>query len=205
MAGGDDATAMLSTFASTGLSWLATTGWLAVTTGQVVALGYGSMMRDLALILVVPVIVGQAVRTVPALARFATQHKRAIGVCARLLVLVILVRALHDLAVYLRGSSRPIGIASLAGVAVACLATHTIALGLAWLVGGWFRFERPVRIAVALAASQKSLPVSLVLLDLVFPRLTLAVVPLLVYHAGQLTVDSIIAERLVSSRREGGG
>jgi sodium/bile acid cotransporter 7 len=205
LAGGNDAVALLATFASTGVSWLITTGWLALTTGHEFALGYASIMRDLALILVLPVALGQSVRAVPALARLATRRKPLLNVLARLLVLLVLIRSLHDLARFLRDAPGSIGTIELLAAFVACLAVHLISLLAGWQGGGWIGFDRETRIAIAFAASQKSLPVSLVLLDLIFPDRPLAVVPLLVYHAGQLTVDTIIAERWVATKRDRAG
>lgn len=205
LAGGDDATTLLATFISTGSSWLLTTGWLALTTGHDIALGYAAMMRDLALILLLPVAFGQAVRALPALARFATRRKAILSVLARFLVLLILFRALHDLARYLYDSPGSIETAALLSVFAACLTTHLLSLAAGWQCSRRLGFGRTAGIAVAFAASQKSLPVSLVLLELVFPNRPLAVVPLLVYHAGQLTVDTIIAERWIAAKREQSG
>ena len=79
--------------------------------------------------------------------------------------------------------------------ACVCLATHLVAL----LVGLWsarrLGFDRGAQIASALVGSQKTLPVSLVLLGLYFPGCALGVVPMLFYHMGQLILDTFIAER----------
>lgn len=205
LAGGNDAVALLATFASTAVSWLITTAWLALTTGLHFALGYVSIMRDLALILVLPVALGQFLRAAPAVARLATRRKPVLNVVARLLVLLVLIRALHDLARYLHDARGSIGAIELLSVFAACLIVHLTSLATGWQSSGWIGFHRAARIAVAFASSQKSLPVSLVLLDLIFPDRPLAIVPLLVYHAGQLTVDTIIAERWVATKRDGSG
>src|SRR5262245_18651454 len=68
LASGDDATALLATFISTGISWLVTTAWLTLTIGDEAALGFGRMMGDLALTLVLPVALGQLLRAAPPLA-----------------------------------------------------------------------------------------------------------------------------------------
>jgi solute carrier family 10 (sodium/bile acid cotransporter), member 7 len=199
LASGDDATALLATFVSTGISWLVTTAWLALTTGDEVVLGFGTMMRDLALTLVLPVALGQLLRAAPSLARFATRRQSMLSVLARLLVLLILFRAAHDLAVLLRERSEAIALAPFLAAVLACLATHLLALLAGWWSAKGLKFGRSAGIAVAFASSQKTLPVSLVLLDLVFPNRPLAVVPLLVYHAGQLTLDTVLAERWAAS------
>jgi solute carrier family 10 (sodium/bile acid cotransporter), member 7 len=199
LASGDDATALLATFISTGISWLVTTAWLTMTTGHEVAIGFGVMMRDLALTLVLPVTLGQLLRAVAPAARFATRRQSVLSMLARLLVLLILLRTAHDLSRYLRDASETIPLAPLLLAVLACLATHLLALSIGWWSAKAFKFDRAAGIAVAFASSQKTLPVSLVILDLVFPNRPLAVVPLLVYHAGQLTLDTILAERWATS------
>jgi sodium/bile acid cotransporter 7 len=195
LAGGDEATAILGTAVSTGVSWAATTAWLAVTTGRLVALNYPAMMLDLAVTLVLPVALAQAARAAPPLARFATNFKRPLGVGSRLLVLLILLRAARDVSVQLHADSTTVGPGVLLLAAGACLGTHLVAL----FAGLWsarrLGFARPAQIAAALVGSQKTLPVSLVLLDLYFPGCALAMVPMLFYHLGQLTLDTLIAER----------
>src|SRR5262249_11550795 len=63
MAGGDEPTALLVTLLSNGLCWLATTAWVVLATDTAVAADTAGMMRDLALILVLPVGLGQLART----------------------------------------------------------------------------------------------------------------------------------------------
>ena len=70
--------------------------------------------------------------------------------------------------------------------------------------------DRGRQIAIAISCSQKTLPISLALFDRYFARaeptpFPLAVVPLLFYHAGQLLLDTLIAQRLTDTetRRHG--
>ncbi len=62
------------------------------------------------------------------------------------------------------------------------------------------RFERGQQIAVAIAGSQKTLPVALYLFDVYFQPFPLAIVPMVVYHVGQLIVDTFVAEALAGRR-----
>src|SRR5262249_4325756 len=94
MAGGDDATALLVTMLTNATSWLTTTGWLALTTGVAASAGAASdMMLRLVLVLVVPVILGQACRAVRPVARAATRHKVALSILSRLLILAAMPQA----------------------------------------------------------------------------------------------------------------
>jgi len=205
MAGGDEATALLSTMLSTAMSWLATTAWLSLTTGSQVAIDTAGMMRDLALILVLPVGIGQLARSAAPVARFADCFRRPIGVVSRLLILVIMFRAAHDVSTRLGEESVVLGIVPVLQTGAICLGVHLLAL----FGGVWssrrLGFDRATQIGVGFSGSQKTLPVSLVLLDLYFPGYPLAVVPLLFYHAGQLIVDTFIAESWAGARSQESG
>jgi sodium/bile acid cotransporter 7 len=195
MAGGNEATALLTTFITTGLSWFATTAWLTGTTGSHVEINTKAMMADLALILVVPVAVGQLARTGPTFRWIAVRFRKPISVISRLLILVIMLRAALAVSDQLRDQAVALGTLTLLGTAAICIGMHLLALfGGVW-TGRLIGFDRPSRIAIAFAGSQKTLPVSLALLDLYFPGYPLAVVPMLFYHAGQLIVDTFIAEQ----------
>jgi sodium/bile acid cotransporter 7 len=85
--------------------------------------------------------------------------------------------------------------------------TIVLALGVhlaAWAAGFWssgrLRFGRPAQVAVGFACSQKSLPVALVVYAYFARAHPLAVFPLVVYHFGQLFVDTLIADRLAKRR-----
>lgn len=195
LARGDEALALLSTFISTGSSWLVTTALLTQTTSVDLAPDPLVLMGDLATTLVLPLAVGQLLRMIPFFARTISVRKNAFGVVSQLLVLIILLRAVHAVAVQLRTEGAPIGVGMLLLTASLCLGIHLAAL----LFGLWsarrIGFVPAGQIAIAFAASQKTLPVSLLILHLYFPAYPLAVVPMLFYHAGQLTVDTLIADR----------
>jgi solute carrier family 10 (sodium/bile acid cotransporter), member 7 len=200
MAGGNEATALLATFITTAISWIATTAWLAWGTGQEVPIDTTAMMTDLALILVLPVGVGQLTRAVPPLRWFATRYKPLLGVISRLLILVIMLKAAAAVSSQLAEHAARIGIWLIIATAVLCIGNHLLALFGGFWTGGLLGFDRPSRIAVGFAGSQKTLPVSLALLELYFKQYPLAVVPLLFYHAGQLIVDTFIADQWASSQ-----
>jgi solute carrier family 10 (sodium/bile acid cotransporter), member 7 len=195
LAGGDEAQALLASFASSGLSWLVTPAWLAATTGNRITLDLPSMMLDLAGTLLLPVVLGQAARAVPLLGRLAAKRRRLLGIVSQLLVLAIMFRAAFEVAGMIRAEGSDLGALALVLTIALCLGNHLIALAAGWWGAGWLGVARPARMAVAFAGSQKTLPVSLMLWQLYYPGYLLAVVPLLVYHAGQLIVDTFIADR----------
>jgi sodium/bile acid cotransporter 7 len=202
LAGGDEAVALLSTMLTTGLSWLATTAWLALGTGRDVHLDTGPMMTSLAVVLVLPVGVAQLARGIPALANTVDRFKSPLSVVSRLLILLIMFRAAVDVGERLGSDDGTLGTAVLLGAAAACLGTHLLALAAGMASARLFGFDRASRIAIGFAGSQKTLPVSIYLFDQYFRAFPLAVIPLAFYHVGQLVLDTFIADLLRPGSQE---
>ncbi len=195
LARGNEATALLVTVLSTASSWLITPAWLTLTTGAVVDLDPLEMMVDLLLSLVAPVALGQICRTWSPLYSVASRHKLTLGVVSQILILAILLRAAAQVGLQMH-SGHHLTVAAVLAAAVFSLGLHFSALALGWWSGSWLGFDRPRRIAIAFACSQKTLPVALVVLEYYQNQYPLAVVSILFYHAGQLLFDTAIAERL---------
>jgi len=197
LAGGNEATALLTVLLCTLGSWFLTTFWLAATTGSQVDIPVVKMMRALVFTLVIPVVVGQGLRFHRPLAEFADRRKWALSVVAQLFVLSIVLKAAAEVGLKIQEGDAPLQ-------PVVLLASAGLALGLhlaALYAGLWssmgLGFDRPRQIAVAFSGSQKTLPVSLFLFQEYFQdRYPLAVVPLLFFHVGQLLLDTLIAERM---------
>jgi sodium/bile acid cotransporter 7 len=201
MAQGNEATALLVTLLTTGTSWLATTGWLMVGAGKHVELDVGSLMWGLFLVLVFPVGAGQLLQMISPLAQFAKRHRTGLGVVSQILVLSIIFRAAVEMFDKLESGTVTVTTMSIAAVAAACLTVHLIGLAFGYWSSRALPFDRPNQIAVAIACSQKSLPVALFLYQTYSEDYPLAVIPLAIYHVGQLIVDTIIAERLADAGR----
>jgi sodium/bile acid cotransporter 7 len=196
MAGGDDATALFVVLLTTATSWLITPALLVLLTGTAVAVDAPVMMKELLFTLVLPVALGQLCRVPHPLARFASHHRRVLGICSQLLILLMVLKAAVFVSLRLRAETALPGAGALVLLVGACLGVHLTALGIGLWSSGLLGFERAVRVAVAFACSQKTLPVALLVFERCFPRYPLAVVPLVTYHFGQLLVDTFIAERL---------
>jgi sodium/bile acid cotransporter 7 len=195
MAGGNDAVALLVVFFSTATSWLLTTAWLALGTGTAAAVDVPVMMGGLVVVLIMPVGIGQLARAVGPLARAADRHKAVLAVISRLLVLCIILRAAVGVRDKLAGGSVQAGVTPVLAMTALCLATHLLGLSAGFWSSRWLGFPRPNQIAVALSCSQKTLPVALYLFDVYFVAdYPLAVLPLVVYHVGQLVADTAIAD-----------
>jgi predicted Na+-dependent transporter len=197
MAAGNEATALLVVLLTNLSSCLATTIWLMSGAGlREGGIDAGNMIARLFFVLVLPVAVGQLMRLGRPFARAADRAKLPMGVGARLLTLTIMLKAAVD--VRNRLGSEP-GLVEgwlLLEAAALCLIAHLGALAAGYWISKALRFDRPNQIAVALAGSQKTLPVALILFDAYFTAYPLALVCLVFFHVGQLVVDTFIADAL---------
>jgi sodium/bile acid cotransporter 7 len=197
LAGGNEAVALLVVLLGTAASWLVTTVWLTLTTSARVSLDTAGLMRDLALVLVVPVALGQGVRLLPGMVRTVERRRTLIGVVSRMLILAILLLAAVDLGDH----TAELSAAAVALTAVACLVTHLAALFVGLAGGRALGFAPADGIAAAFAGSQKTLPVGLFLFESYYKtEYPLAVVPLVLYHLGQLVADTFVADHLAADR-----
>jgi sodium/bile acid cotransporter 7 len=197
LAGGNEATALLVTVFSTASSWLITTAWLTATTGTIIALDPVGMMLDLLIYLVLPVAVGQLCRAVPPLLSVASRYRLGLGVVSQVLILAILLRAAAQVGGHLREGTATVSLGLILLGAAYCMGLHLAAVAAGWYTSGWLGFDRPRRVAVTFACSQKTLPVALLIFNDYFAdQFPLAIVSILFYHAGQLLLDTAIARRL---------
>lgn len=201
LAGGNDATTLLVVVLTTCTSWLITPTWLYWMTKTVVAVDTPGMMRNLLVALVVPVGLGQLLRTIGPLARLATGSRQATGVISRLLVLVVILKAAVAVSEQFRDPTVGVG-GTLLLTAAVCVGIHLTALALGFWGGQCLCLDRPDRIAVAFAGSQKTLPVALYVYEEHYKALPLAVLSMVCYHVGQLVVDSFIADHWANQRRD---
>lgn len=200
-AGGDDAVALLVTISTNLLCFLVTPVWLLLTTDTDVELHAGQMMVRLAVVVLAPTLVGQLVRTIRSVASWSDRWKSSIGTAAQAIILLTImigtVRAGGRVGSLEGGFAW--GAFLLAGAS--CLTLHLAGLSGGLVLSGLLGFARPQRAAVAFASSQKTLPIGVLLatspeyFGLIAP---LAILPMLVYHVGQLVVDTFIADRLAS-------
>jgi sodium/bile acid cotransporter 7 len=201
MAAGNDATALLVTLFTNLSSWLATTAWLVlaagVAMGQADALG---MMVRLFLVLVVPVAMGQLLRCCGPLGLAADRHRTFCSILARLLTVTIMLKAAIDVRERLENGTVSVSPWLLLAVAVLCLTVHLGALAGGFWSSKALAFTHEDQVAVAIAGSQKTLPVSLILFDAYFTSYPLAVVPVAFFHLGQLVLDTFVAEWFAGRR-----
>jgi sodium/bile acid cotransporter 7 len=180
---------------TTGTSWLVTTVWVVWGTGVGAGVDGAALMRGLALVLVVPVGLGQLLRASDPVRRLAARGRRLFGVLSQLLIFALILQAVVEVSRRLDETASGLTFGALALTAVVCVATHLAALAAGLVSSRGLGFPRPSRIAVAFAGSQKTLPVALFLFHGYFKHdYPLAVIPLAFYHVGQLVADTFIAD-----------
>jgi sodium/bile acid cotransporter 7 len=207
-AGGNDAVSLLVTLLTNGACVVYTPIWLQLFADSAALLDLQDMMRQLFLTALLPTLLGQLARLIPACASAADWLKIPLGVAAQCGVLIIVFvsacdggsRMSADGAATASGAAAP-SAAALGVVAGSCVALHLGAMGLALFGARLLRLERPDAIAIAFAASQKTLPIGVLIatdpgsFGATYPW---AVFPMLIYHTLQLFIDTAIADRMRS-------
>lgn len=192
---GNVAVAVFNATLSSLLGVVLTPLWLSLVLGTAEhALPFGSVVLDLLLWLVLPLVVGQLAR--PLLGRLAGAHKARINVVDRLTILLLVYTSFCD---SVKGGVWSSGAQPLAVSALASLLLLGIALGLTWLFGGLFGFEPGERIAALFCGSKKTLASGVPMARLIFgaqPGLALILLPIMIYHPLQLVVGGWLAGRL---------
>ncbi len=197
-AGGNDAVSLMTTLVTNLACVVITPLWLGAYFGLATGFDAWQLVRQLAVCVVLPTVLGQAAQ-IPAVAQAIIRRQRArISTIAQFFVLLLVsVAATNAGRVLARQSTWPSLSASLLMVA-GCILLHVAAVAIGWYGGQGLRLTRADRIAVAIAGSQKTLPVGLMIVT--SPELTGAAAPfltfpLVVYHAVQLLIDAWLAER----------
>lgn len=210
-AGGNDAVSLLVTLLTNGLCFLVTPFWLnLVSRGEPISLDGSTMVLELGVFVMVPTLLGQLARLNGTLRQFADRRKHAMGIGAQFLILAVILRTALKAGVQVDQFGRELSAGALFVAWGTCVALH-----FAGLIAGSFGAKRlglspGDRIAVAFASSQKTLPIGVLLAtnekifgnpDLLGPGrgVPFVVFPMLIYHASQLFIDTIVAERFVAA------
>ncbi|GEM_PF-121944 len=164
------------------------------------------ILRNLALTMLLPIVVGQLARQFAH--EFAARRKGALADLGGVLILCVVYLA------FSRAAANPEFAQNLGRLAfpfVFLAAAHWLLLAAAYLVGRAFAFGAADRITIMFAAPQKTLPMGVPLLSAYFQDrpevLGLALLPLIFYHSFQLFSAGILTSlpfmrRLVASARQ---
>jgi sodium/bile acid cotransporter 7 len=193
-AGGNDAIALMVTLGTNLACFVVTPAWLWLLTGRSEGeQDFWGLVVRLAGWVVLPIFLGQTLRQVRSISRWADRRKRGIGVVSQLGILsIVLVGAVHcghRLADF--SGQRGVFAGQVAAVLVAVLAIHLIGWALGRWGGTWWGLSREDALAAAFAGSQKTLMVGLAI---AIGYGGLAVLPMMAFHASQLFADTLLAD-----------
>lgn len=204
-AGGNDAVPLLVTLITNSLCFVLTPLWLHWTLpdgdGGSIQLDTGYLMQKLIISALLPIAAGQLTRIVPLFAAAADRRKLLLGNIAQACILTIVLWESIKAGPKVGGN----GAGSAAGIALvwgSCILLHCGALAGSLGAGRLFGFDAADQTAVAFAASQKTLPIGVYVAAAVSTAgAPLAVLPMLMYHASQLFIDTAVADHLAAAAR----
>ncbi len=212
---GNDAISLLVTLVTNTASIITIPFWLITATtwfplpgpaGSVGLAGSGPLLdlrqtvMELMVGVLLPIALGQILRQPARISAWATRHKVGISVLAQILILVMVWSAAVKGGVRISQTKLVISLGSVLLAWGSVIVVHLVTLYAGLLIARALRIARPDQIAVAFAGSQKTLPVGLLLAETLSRQagLSFAVFPMLMYHASQLFLDTVIADKFVA-------
>lgn len=209
-AGGNDAVSLLTTLTTNTACFIVAPLWLTAASSESVQLDLYELAGKLIFVVLIPTLLGQLIRQPSRSEEFARKHKTKIGVIAQssILFLVFISACAGGVKLQQQGGIST-QIAGLIVVWLSCVVIHLTALGVSWYGSGLFGFERKDRIGAAFSGSQKTLPIGVYLATdqttfggpeaFLGQAVPFAVFPMLMFHASQLFLDTIVADRMKAS------
>lgn len=208
-AGGNDAISLLVTTLTNGLCFVITPFWLGLAAAKDLDLGAGKMVIPLMIGGFAPIAAGQLARFLKPIANFADRRKMLLSSIAQVCILAQVLWACTLAGPAIRaGVEAGDGWTAASIVWTCCIVLHVAGLVIAWAGRGWLKMSREDAIAAAFAGSQKTLPLGLLIATdpalLGGPEHPFTIFPMLMYHASQLVIDTVVASRMKDEPRDGG-
>jgi sodium/bile acid cotransporter 7 len=193
-AGGNDAIAFLVTMITNLACFMVVPAWLWLLIGVRANVDFKHIVLGLILVVVLPIIAAQIIRQWPPIGSWATNHKHALSAFAQVGVLWIVgVGAVicGERLVMTEGGAG-VTVTDIVMMIVAVATVHGVLLWIGFRAATILNFNRADAIAVAFSGSQKTLMVGAFLALAIGP---LAILPMVAYHAAQLVIDTLVADR----------
>jgi len=194
---GNDAISMLVTIICNASCFLVTPALLVLLAGTsefADQINAADLIQKLALVVVIPIVLGQSLRLFPAIATAATKHKMLLGtVCQFGILSVVLVGSVHCGQKLLETENGGIAPAAWVIMIASVIVIHVVALWVGHRAGRLLGISAEDRIAVGFSGSQKTLMVPI---HIALSLGGLTMLPVVVYHVSQLTIDTLVADWL---------
>lgn len=192
--GGNEATVLLVTIITSLACFLVLPAWLWLFLRTEVAIDFTSLALDLLLRVVLPIFAAQMLRQIGDIGGWATKHRIALSILSQVGILFMLLAGAVTSSQVLGDTSAdaPSALDWLLLI-VAIVGVHCLLLWIGWELSRRFEFPYAEKLAVAMAGSQKTLPVGL---EVAAKFGGLTVLPMVLYHVAQLVIDTLVIERL---------
>jgi sodium/bile acid cotransporter 7 len=198
MARGNAALALVMVVTSNGLGFLLTPLILFLTIGTFMTLSLEEMMGGFALVVLAPLALGQGLRLAGPVVRIVHRQARTLSHASRLLILLAVSGAVVSGVTDVEAGRGEMSGWELAAVSLVTVAVHGAAAALCWSLGGILGWNREDRTALLFCGSQKTLPAALYVSTEFLPGFGLVPIPCVLYHVGQLMLDSWLVEAIRS-------
>ena len=201
-ANGNDAVSLLVTLITNGLCFVVAPAWMTVgstwfgTANPSSALDFGSLMVKLTLAALFPAVLGQLLRRSASVQSFVDRRKSWFSNLAQAIILLLVFISAFKGGMQFSegGTSSSLRHSEFAFVWLCCVGLHLCGMLVAWTLSGMLRFGAADRRACALAGSQKTLPIGILISQAT--GLPFSLLPMLMYHVSQLFIDTWIADRM---------
>ncbi len=196
-AGGNDSVAIMVTILTNGSCFLVMPFWLNLQTGSSIESGLllGTVYK-LFLFVVLPIAIAQLARIDRPSANWATSRKPLLSTLALVGILCMVFIGSANMSLRLAGSPNLLTFQAIATATLMLTAVHCVVFWAGIWIAGLIRIPQEDRIAVGFAGSQKTLMIGLG----VAISLGLSIIPIIAYHAVQLIVDTVFADRIRQGR-----
>ena len=212
-AGGDDTVAILVTLITNLTCVIVTPLWLVALLGRTVDLQIGPLVKELTLVVLLPMAVAQGLRLNRGVAAWAFRHKSALALTCQIGILFMVLTGAIEMGLRVDTTEpmadQPVAAERTVSARLNATSTcslklwhivwtvllaafvHLVAMAIGWHAAGRTGVSRPQQIGVAISGSQKTLMIGLKLaMDC-----GVSILPMVAYHVGQLLLDTFIADR----------
>ena len=193
-AGGNDAVAFMVTVLTNFFCFLLTPGLIWLILGTITQIDPLVLLGPLLGLIVLPILLAQAARRLAFISEFSVNFKHQLAVFAQVGILLMVLIGAAKTTQRIQSGNDELNFLLLPAMIVVSLVLHVAALWGGYRLAKLFRMERANAIAVAIAGSQKTLMVGL----LVCAELGVTILPMVIYHTCQMIIDTIFADRMAS-------
>ena len=189
-ANGNDVTALMTTVITNTLSFVLTPLIVYLLIRESADIPFSDMVLKLGLLVLLPMLVAQLLSARKTVGKWAAQRKSSLSTIAQVGILMIVLLGTSQTMLKLPTDQMPeiLGLLGLVGI---CCILHLCILVSGLILARGFRCSRGNQIAVAISGSQKTLMIGI----LVCIQLNVSLLPMVIYHAAQLTIDTFVADR----------